>query len=174
MIKISKLEAARSQLDTALELLSNKGEPLSIHTLTAASHGILEGLAKRSGIQPIFSKDNPLVAREYKDKFSNIIKKSANFLKHSGKDSKENLDFNSEETIYLLLDAVEMYIRLTNRPSFYMYTFQIWFFLKFPQILRLLDEGKNVELDLIREKIGQLEDVEFFDVIRYLRYSEIK
>jgi hypothetical protein len=47
-IKISKLDAARRQLDTAIRLYFMEGDPVSVHTLAAAAFEILKDLV-RSG-----------------------------------------------------------------------------------------------------------------------------
>jgi hypothetical protein len=48
-IKISKLDAARRQLDTAIELWFHDGDPISIHTLTSAAFEIIQDLNKKHG-----------------------------------------------------------------------------------------------------------------------------
>ena len=43
-IKISKLDAAKRHLETAIRLYFNYGDPIAIHTLACAAHGILSDL----------------------------------------------------------------------------------------------------------------------------------
>ena len=45
-MNISKLDAAKRQLETAVELFFNHKDPVSIHTLTRAVHEILEKFAR--------------------------------------------------------------------------------------------------------------------------------
>jgi hypothetical protein len=47
-IKISKLEAARRQVETAIRIYFANGDPVSIHTLAAASLQILVDLDKKA------------------------------------------------------------------------------------------------------------------------------
>jgi hypothetical protein len=46
-IKISKLEAVRRQVETAIRIYSVNGDPVSVHTLAAASLQILVDLDKK-------------------------------------------------------------------------------------------------------------------------------
>jgi len=41
-LKISKLDAAKRQLETAIRLYFNEADPVSVHTLAGAAHTISE------------------------------------------------------------------------------------------------------------------------------------
>jgi hypothetical protein len=43
-IWVGKLEAARRQIETAIWLRFNGGDPVSVHTLCCAGYGLVEGL----------------------------------------------------------------------------------------------------------------------------------
>jgi hypothetical protein len=45
-MKLSKLDVARRQLETAITLYFHESDPVSIHTLTAAAHGVLRDLSR--------------------------------------------------------------------------------------------------------------------------------
>ncbi len=48
-IRVSKIEAPRRQIDTAIRLLLEQPDPVSIHTLEMAAFGILSDLARKHG-----------------------------------------------------------------------------------------------------------------------------
>jgi hypothetical protein len=49
-IKVSKTDAAKRQLDTAIRLWLDEGDSVSIHTLAAAAHQIVHDLGKKRGV----------------------------------------------------------------------------------------------------------------------------
>ena len=61
---VSKLDAAKRQLDIAINLFFKNSDPISIHTLTAAAYEILAVIAKHENIQTII-KNNPLIKKEH-------------------------------------------------------------------------------------------------------------
>jgi len=51
-LHLTKLEVAKRQLETAVVLYFHESDPVSIHTLTAASYEVLGDLSKRAGQLP--------------------------------------------------------------------------------------------------------------------------
>ena len=58
---VTKLDAARTQLHTAIDLFFGDGDHVSQFTLVSAAHGILRDVASARGIKKSF-KDSPLIA----------------------------------------------------------------------------------------------------------------
>ena len=81
-ITVTKIEAARRQLKTAIEFWFYDGDPISIHTLAAASHQIVHDLNEKNG-GPGLMLNNALIKDEYKDEFAANIKHASNFMKHA-------------------------------------------------------------------------------------------
>jgi hypothetical protein len=52
-ITVTKLDAAKRQLRTALRLWFDDGDPVSIHTLLAAAHEIIHTLYRRKGLRDL-------------------------------------------------------------------------------------------------------------------------
>ncbi len=52
--EISKVDAARRQLDTSLKLYFQNQDAISIHTLASAAQNILQDLSKRKGVPTFF------------------------------------------------------------------------------------------------------------------------
>jgi hypothetical protein len=99
---ISKLEAALRQLETAIILWFNHGDPISIHTLASAAHQIIYDINKaRKG--PAMSPDSDIVKPEHLSEWRRILKAAPNFMKHADKDPNETILFAPEFNDYVLL-----------------------------------------------------------------------
>ena len=51
VVVVDKLDAAGRQIDCAIRLFLNDEDPVALHTLTSAAHGIVYDLARQRGIQ---------------------------------------------------------------------------------------------------------------------------
>ncbi len=152
-MNIAKLDAAKRQLDTAINLFFKEADSVSMHTLTAAAHQILMDLAKLKGAMS-FIKTPTLIKKEMQKKYLYVINEAENFFKHAAKDSDKLLEFNPEQTEFLLLDAVEMYTQLTKEAPEDMSIYRMWFFIKHPEIIsdetRKGIEAKNLSIQKYR------------------------
>ncbi len=152
---ISKLDSARRQLDTAINLYFKNAEPVSIHTLTAAAHQILMDLSKLEGIKSII-KDPLFIKEESRKEYLKIINEAENFFKHAEQDPQALLKFNPEQSEFLLLDAIEMYMQLTKEMPEDMTIYHVYFRLKYPEIIsdetkKQLKE-KNINIEYFKSK----------------------
>jgi hypothetical protein len=125
-IIITKLGAARSQLNTAIELWFGGADPVSIHTLAAASHEIIHSLFRKRGLSGLFF-DSPLVRKEMRKTLAGHLRKYANFFKHADRDSSATTSFNPETNealfIYSIMGIVAMKEPLTwQEAAFYAWT----------------------------------------------------
>lgn len=115
-IKISKLDAARRQLQTAIELWAKDGDPISIHSLVYAAHQIVHDLKhsperKDKGC-PMFL-DNPYIKPEMKGEFIGIVKRDANFFKHSDNRHKKGKKETALTEIDFAPKINELFIAVT-------------------------------------------------------------
>ena len=67
---ISKLDAACSQLETAIRLFSQEGDEVSIHTLACAAYEIIHTISKKRGRKKLLMFDSDLVDKRNRDKFT--------------------------------------------------------------------------------------------------------
>lgn len=97
-ITITKLDAARRQLLTAIELWFADGDPVSIHTLARASHEIIHRLFRLKGETGLLFDSTTLIAPEHREAFLKFIKDSANFFKHAKieRNPVASIDFNTD------------------------------------------------------------------------------
>ncbi len=125
-IKISKLDAAKRQLETAIRLYFNDADPISVHTLACAAHGILSDINKKHGGRPMIVSDSR-VMDEYKKKVRQKLLEAKNHFKHANNDPDAVIDFNPEVNEYFILDACIKYKELTGEFAPYLIIFWGWF-----------------------------------------------
>ena len=160
--KVSKTDAARRQLETAVRLWFFSGDPVAIHTLAAAAHQVLHDLGKKQGA-PTLLRDLPGVKPEYTARVRQAVSKYENFFKHADDDPDGLLDFNPEGTEAFLVDAVLTYEKLTQENAPILATFKTWFFLHHPDLLQ--KEAKEKLAQVLGEEISSFVDIpkaEFF------------
>lgn len=109
-MKVTKLDAARRQLKTAIELWANDGDPVSIHSLAFAAHQIIHDLNRRNG-GPTLLLDEPSIRPEKKNEFANLIKQDANFFKHADNRTKGRIKPPVE--IDFDVESNELFIAIT-------------------------------------------------------------
>ncbi len=126
ILRLSKLDVAKRQLETAIKLYFNDDDPVSIHTLACAAHGILSDLNKKYNGDPMILSDY-VISDEYKTEWNKRIKKPQNYFKHADKDTEENIDFVPEVTQYFIFDAISKYQEITGEIIFYFAIFRGWF-----------------------------------------------
>lgn len=81
-IFITKLDAARRQLRTAIELWFADGDPVSIHTLLSAAYQIVHDL-NRKNKGPALLYDATFIRKERRSAFVYAIKSASYFMKHA-------------------------------------------------------------------------------------------
>ena len=92
-ITLTKMDAARRQLGTAIELWFNDGDPVSIHTLACASYEMIHVLSRHKGRKEGLLFDSLLVRDEYRAEMNRKAKEHANFFKHANKDADREVVF---------------------------------------------------------------------------------
>jgi hypothetical protein len=98
--QISKLDAAKRQLDCAISLLLSKQDSLAIHTLAYAAYRL---------VHDHHPKNVKAILEEFERTVS--FKAIPNFLKHADSDAGAILDDHSLETTWL---TIAVAIRLWN------------------------------------------------------------
>lgn len=145
-ITISKLDAARRQLETAIRLYFANGDPVSIHTLAAAAYNIVKDVNKNRGGTPLFLKEEFLdyIKEGHEKEVRKLINAAENFFKHADYDHDAIFDFNPGHSEMLIHEACRVFQRLTGEQSFLFKLFQIWFATNNPLLFRLPEEYKRI------------------------------
>lgn len=146
-IKISKVEAAQQQVDTAIQLFFDDGDPISIHTLLYAAHDIIHGLHKRATGKPLFF-DNDAVKSI--PGLIQIIKDWPNFFKHGRPYELDRLlEFNPECNLIFFSACITGLDSVRPRRSDLQHAIVYWLLVHHPEYfpsesLRRRPSGENL------------------------------
>lgn len=161
-LTITKLEAAKSQIETAIELFFEDKDSVSIHTLTCAAYEVLMDIGKTRGIKPVV-KDTSFIRPGKEGVYLARINEAENFFKHADRDPDRTLAFRPQATLLLLWDACRMYQALNPSDESYLTkAFGAWFFGQDPEILDALNEGPYKEAVKEMRVLGVLDDKKSF------------
>lgn len=134
-INISKLDAARRQLDSSILYFFNDYDPVSIHALTRAAHEVLEAISKKQGINSVILEGIKKFVRTDKQKMvRDKINEVKNFIKHADRDPEAVVEFDPEITQYFIWDACRLYKLLTTNYTRDMLVFTTWISIMHPDI----------------------------------------
>lgn len=166
-VNISKLDAAKRQLETAILIFFNYGDIVSIHTLSAASHQLLMDLGKESGIKSSIKETNLIFIREDKRaEYKQMMNKAENFFKHASKDKDALLKFSPRQSELMLWDACAMYKSLTKEIPPVIYLFDMWFKLSNPEMF--LEEDFQKQIYEIRKDIDPTNKGAFLGLLKFI------
>lgn len=156
-ILVSKLDAARRQLEMAVRMYFVKADPVATHTLTCAAHEILTSLhIKRGGTPPTMHRDNPYVRDdpEIRKEFHHLITEARNFFKHANRAAEKTLSFHPRWTDCYLLDACQLYQRLTGERNSLCKLFLRWMGIQHPDLFVLDEAGKRANEAIRRDPLA--------------------
>ena len=100
-ITVTKQRAATGQLNTALAIWFEYGDPVSIHTLAAAAQGVLQGVAGKKHPHPQMRD----WLKKHPQRVQNIMRDPQNFFKHGWSDPKAVRSYQPKIGDYILADA---------------------------------------------------------------------
>src|ERR1035437_242599 len=152
ILPVSKFDAARRQLETAIRLYFSQGDPVSIHTLASAAAQILQDLSKHRGGDPMLFRE--AFVQHFRPEQQPEVKKTLaaaeNFFKHAHRDPETVLRFRIGQTELVLLEAGEAYHRLTSERVPLLVVYWVWF---------MIEAGKELvvpaEVEALRRKSRQ-------------------
>jgi hypothetical protein len=152
-MRLDKEEVAVRQLDTAIRLLFDGGDVVSVHTLACAAANVLRDILKTQGgeaWQDAIIKSYPGIERE----IYQTLARAQNFFKHADRDPEEELDFDegtNDETIIVATLEYGDLLRLgapsgRTKTTTPMSVFQLWYFAKDPRVLLVPSNNSGVEI----------------------------
>jgi hypothetical protein len=162
MIQLTKIDAARRQLQTAIRLFFMEVDPVSTHTLASAAQEILRGLLKAKGLASTSIKDSDLVPTDKRKLWFEAVNHEQNFLKHADRDPDGTLVYNPELLPYVLHDASSMYSALNDGVLVVeVAAFIMWFVVHYPELL-IDDTGRRAAERLLDARTGGANDHQTF------------
>ena len=160
-IRVSKLDAARRQLDCAIELWFTDKDDVSIHTLAAAAHQIIHDINKKKGGQELLF-DSIVIKDEYRSEFVAFVKKNLSFFKHADKDAKGITEFVPMGSILFMFFSAVGLQQLDESLNDVEAIFVLWLAVHHPNWIR----------EAYRKKIEQTAPVQHLKEIRGLSKQE--
>ena len=139
-VRVTKLEAAGRQLETAIDLYFRDGDPVSIHTLCCAAYDVIHVLNKQRNdpldLDDMMLKDFDrfLTSRAEKKLFHDSLNAAQNFFKHGSSDTSGTVTLDTRYTEWHLYEAVQKYARLVGQCSKTMALYTTWFATQYPEV----------------------------------------
>lgn len=145
-VRVSKIDAARRQLRTAITLWFADGDPVSVHTLVFAAYDVFHTISKkRDPNRRDLLFDTDLIKDEYRRQWHDLIKKNAHFFKHADRDPEAVLDFNLDMNEWFILYAIAGRQLCGESQSDEESDFMWWFSFHSPHLLT--DAGRKMLAD---------------------------
>jgi hypothetical protein len=135
-IKISKLEAVRRQLETAIRIYFVNGDPVSVHTLAAASLQIFDLDKKEPQTGTFWDLLRTQVRPEYVSEVIKLFTEAENFFKHADRDPDKVLEFPLSMPEWFLWECVIKYPELAGETPVFMRAYKLWFMIRHSNILK--------------------------------------
>lgn len=163
-LKISKLDAVRRQLETAVRLYFAYGDPVSIHTLSAAAYNVVQDINSHKEGLRLIAKDRFLdyIKEGHEKEVRTLINSAENFFKHADRDHESTLDFNPAQTDFLTFEASVVYRQLSGENPPLLRLYEVWFISQHPNLFKFKpDQQRAVEAG--STLLSESNRVEFFN-----------
>jgi hypothetical protein len=141
-IKVSKLDAARRQLEGAIELWFRDADPIVVHAVISGAYQISQDLNKKRG-----NKDATLegwaevhIKPGHVKEALQILRRPRNFVKHADRDPDDILEFDPGATPYEILLTLHGLRALDGQTSDLQAAFMFWICVNRPNLIL---EGEN-------------------------------
>ncbi|MBY0340956.1 MAG: hypothetical protein K2Q19_07305 [Rhodocyclaceae bacterium] len=125
---LTKIDVARRQLKTAINLLFSGGDSVSIFSLAANAWEVIDALCVRNNIGSLSVQTRTNVPQGLDLKYDYINSPYRNFFKHADRDHDRVLqDFDEAQVDAVMILAVEDYLRLTKKSPIEFQVYQLWY-----------------------------------------------
>ncbi|MGQ0592068.1 MAG: hypothetical protein ACT4QB_05295 [Gammaproteobacteria bacterium] len=153
VIRVSKLDAARRQLDGAIELWFSDGDPVAIHALVCAAHQIIQDINEKRGdtilrLTELVGKD---VKPEHIEDAIRQIRKPTMFFKHANRDPYDVIEFTPGLSQLFILLAINGLRLLGEQLSDFHRVFLFWDSIHEPRLYG----GEPLQTHLSVQQINQ-------------------
>jgi hypothetical protein len=108
-MNINKLDAAKSQIATAIWLYFEDFDPVSVHTLVMAASEIIDWIYDSRGTPAMRHQWLAAIVPDRRKEVSDALNKASNFFKHASS-SKPNLalrDFSDDENLLAIIRGTD-------------------------------------------------------------------
>ena len=157
-IRISKLEAARRQLDTAIWLWFAEKDPVAIHALAHAAHQIIHDINEKKGKPGEMLYKSSTIKPEFRGMVDKKIREAGNFFKHADTDPDDVVEFSPQEAEGHIMFSIMGLIYIGERPSDLAETISLWFSIHEPDMMQ----------DSFQEAFSKAVPVEYLEHLKRL------
>lgn len=164
-IKVTKLDAAIRQLRTAIRIWFQDGDPVSIHTLFAASHEIIHTLFRRQGFSDLIF-DSTRIKDELRGEWARRLKEAPNFFKHARDDVEGEIEFSPSINSVLMLTLAGALQRMGVPEGAEEAALSRWLLVHEPQLF-FQDAVDAVPVHLANQ-VKAMDKKEFFESLDFL------
>jgi hypothetical protein len=130
-ITVTKLDAARRQLRTAIDLWFAGSDPVAIHTLAFAAYEIVHVLNKREGKDDLIF-DSHAINDEHRNEVAKALKAPASFFKHANRDVDNALRFSPDLSVTFMIFSALGLLQLGESLGTSETAFMHWHYLHNP------------------------------------------
>jgi hypothetical protein len=154
---VTKQDAIRRQLDTAILLWFGGADTVSCHTLACSALKIAEDVGRRFGTRPMLFEHLPM-------KFKNDAIAAQGFFKHAKNDADSVLDFNHGTTPYHIYDTAQCYKSIYRQLTPLMTTFILRFLLLNPSV-GSVELPASLSISFTKDSLAKMSDGEFYAAV---------
>ncbi len=134
-LQITRRFAARSQIETSIDLFLRHSDYISAHVLAWSAVEMLRGIAKTQGKETFHERLEDHIRSEYLKDWRDHLKSHYNWAKHADRDPERILDdFRPETTSWTLFAACLDYSEIYSQRTWTMFVFHHWFLCRNPKI----------------------------------------
>lgn len=133
-MRVTKIDAARRQLITAIRLFFDGDDPVSVYSLASNAWEVIDVLCTSAGIESFSKQARENLPAGQTLKYY-INQPCRNFFKHADQDPNpdSSVELREANVSAILFLAVEDYIRLRQGGPVEAQVFQAWFIAVFPE-----------------------------------------
>src|SRR5438309_1362798 len=104
-MNITKLDAAKSQLSTAISLYFEDRDPVSVHTLVMAASEIIDRICDSKGTPAMRRNLFAAIVPERRREVADALNKASNFFKHASSSKPNQVlgDFSDERNLFAII-----------------------------------------------------------------------
>lgn len=151
-VSFTRRYAARSQIETAIELFLRRSDPVSAHVLAWSAVEMMRGVAMARNIPTFHEQLEDWIKPEGLKFWRDRLKTHYNYAKHADRDPERIVDdFKPEFTGNILFAACFDYNLLYLQRTWRMTVMQSWFFCRNPKFAK---EPLLSALPAIAEEMG--------------------
>lgn len=131
---VTKIDAARRQLTTAIRLFFDGGDPVSVYSLASNAWEVIDVLCTSARVESFSKQARETLPAGHTLKYY-INEPCRNFFKHAEQDPNpdSSVELREANVAAILFLAVEDYIRFRQGGPVEAQVFQLWFIAVFPE-----------------------------------------